>query len=187
MNEADKKLIAEQVLGLVPSEKQDQLFEELSEKSQSTENLQGEFDKELQHFDGALRELLIKYKDVFGPLSPPGRGCKLAIMDLELKEEFKGRTLRQKCWPMSKEDADEIEKQVNELVEAGMVEPFPVGSFPQHCSPTFLVDKKESKTKRMVGQYAKLNKKCKSNAAFLPNMEHLVEKCVTGSSSTNLT
>ena len=37
MNEADKKLIAEQVLGLVPSEKQDQLFEQLSEKNQSRE------------------------------------------------------------------------------------------------------------------------------------------------------
>ena len=39
-------------------------------------------------------------------------GCKLVEMDIEIKEEFKGKTLRQKFWPMPKEDAEEIEKQV---------------------------------------------------------------------------
>ena len=96
-------------------------------------------------------------------------------MDIELKEEFKGKTLRQKCWPMPQEDSQEIEKQVQELIEAKLVEPFPVGTFPQHCSPTFLVDKKESKTKRMVGQYVKLNSMTKPHAGFLPNMEEMIE------------
>lgn len=144
---------------------------------EDTENLHGEFEKDIARFDGQpkLRELLVKYKDVFGPLPPPTKGCKLAVMDLELKDEYKGHTLRQKCWPMPKEDALEIEKQVQELVDAGLVEPFPVGEFPKHCSPTFLVDKKESKTRRMVGQYAKLNKRTKPHAGFLPNMEEMVE------------
>ena len=97
------------------------------------------------------------------------------MMDLELKEEFKGQTLRQKCWPMPLEDCAEIEKQVQELVDAGLIEPFSVGEFPKHCSPTFLVDKKESKTRRMVGQYAKLNQRTKPHAGFLPNMEEMVE------------
>jgi hypothetical protein len=93
----------------------------------------------------------------------------------KLKDEFKGRTLRQKCWPMPPEDVAEIDKQVQELVDAGLVEPFPVGTFPKHCSPTFLVDKKESKTRRMVGQYVKLNKMTKPHAGFLPNMEEMIE------------
>ena len=149
----------------------EEIFEE------DTENLHGELEKDLKKFEGQpkLFELLLKYKEVFGPLPPPGEGCPLAIMDLELKDEFKHKTLRQKCWPMPKEDCLEIEKQVNELVEAGLVEPFPIGKFPQHCSPTFLVDKKESKTRRMVGQYAKLNKHTKPHAGFLPNMEEMVE------------
>ena len=42
-------------------------------------------------------------------------GCQLVQMDLELKDEFKGRTIRGKCWPMPEKDADEIEKQVEEL------------------------------------------------------------------------
>ena len=78
-------------------------------------------------------------------------------MDIELKDEFKGSTLRTISWPMPQEDCLEIEKQAQELVDAKLVEPFPVGTFPQHCSPTFLVDKKESKTRRMVGNYIKLN------------------------------
>ena len=43
---------------------------------------------------------------------------------------------------MPDEDAKEIEKQVQELVDAGLVEPFPKGKVPTHCTPTFLVAKK---------------------------------------------
>ena len=158
------------------SEHQEELFEDIAMQG-DTENLHGEFEKDLARFAGQpkLVELLTKYKEAFVPLPPPEKGCKLAVMDLELKEEFRGQTLRQKCWPMPKEDALEIEKQVQELVDAGLVEPFPVGEFPKHCSPTFLVDKRESKTRRMVGQYVKLNKRTKPHAGFLPNMEEMVE------------
>ena len=96
-------------------------------------------------------------------------------MDLELKDEWKDAPLRGECWTMSTQDCAEIEAQVDELVQAGLVEPFPPGTFPKYCSPTFLVDKKESKTRRMVGQYVKLNRRTKPNAAFLPNMESLIE------------
>ena len=43
---------------------------------------------------------------------------------------------------MPQNDAQEIEKQVDELIKAGLVEPFPVGTFTKICTPTFLVDKK---------------------------------------------
>ena len=126
------------------------LFEEKDdddEKSQDTENLHGEFEKDIKKFDGQpkLQNLLRKYKEVFGPLPKPESGCKLVEMDIELKDEHKGKTLRQKYWPMPQEDAEEIEKQVQELVNAGLVEAFPLGTFPKHCFTTFLVDKKESK------------------------------------------
>jgi hypothetical protein len=151
--------------------KKEEFFE-----TNATENLQGEFEKDLEKFpQPKLQALLKNYQEVFGPLPPPGSGCKLGEMDIELKEEFKGKTLRQKCWPMPQEDSQEIEKQVQELIEAKLVEPFPVGTFPQHCSPTFLVDKKESKTRRMVGQHVKLNSMTKPHAGFLPNMEEMIE------------
>ena len=76
---------------------------------------------------------------------------------------------------MSDQDAQEIQKQVQELVESGLVEAYPKGKNPTHCSPTFLVEKKESKTKRMVGQYKKVNELTKMHSGFLPNMEGMVE------------
>ena len=96
-------------------------------------------------------------------------------MDIQLKDEWVGKPLRQRCWPMAQNEAQEIEMQTNELLRAGLIEAFPLGEIPLFCSPTFLVDKKESKTKRMVIQFRKLNSRTKSHAAYLPNMEILVE------------
>ena len=142
-------------------------------------NIQGEFEADLAkiHCSPQIKELIWKYKEVFGPLPPhkSGEGCKLVEMDIELKDEFKTLPLRTKCWPMPPQDCAEIEAQVDELVNAGLLEPFPPGEFPKYCSPTFLVDKKESKTRRMVGKYVKLNKRSKSHVGWLPNMEALVE------------
>jgi hypothetical protein len=76
---------------------------------------------------------------------------------------------------MSEKDSMEIHKQVNELVESGLVESYPRGKTPTHCSPTFLVEKKESQSKQMVGQYKKVNDHVKSHSTFLPNMEQMVE------------
>ena len=124
-----------------------------------------------------IKQLIRKYKDVFGPLTPhkTGEGCKLVVMDVELKDEFKHLPLRSKCWPMPPQECAEIEAQVDELVASGLLEPFPPGESPKYCTPTFLVEKKDSKTKRMVGQYAKLNKRTKPHAGWLPSMEVLVE------------
>ena len=65
--------------------------------------------------------------------------------------------------------------QAEELVKAGLAEPFPPGKIHHVCSPTFLVDKKDSKTRRMVINFGKLNSRTKPHAAYLPNMEQLVE------------
>ena len=70
----------------------------------------------------------------------------------------------------------EIETQVDELLQSGLVELFPPGEYPTYSSSIFLVAKKESKTRRTLGQYVKLYKRTKANAAFLPRMENLVEQ-----------
>ena len=71
-----------------------------------TQNLQGEFEKEVEKYrdNPRLFELLNKYKEVFGPLPPPSAACPLAQMDIQMKEEWKGKPLRQKCWPMPMKD-----------------------------------------------------------------------------------
>ena len=70
---------------LASSKAQENLFDK------DTENLHGEFEKDLEKYldRPILKSLLLKYKDIFGPLPPPGSGCQLVQMDLELKEELK--------------------------------------------------------------------------------------------------
>jgi hypothetical protein len=147
-----------------------QLFKE-------TENLHGDLQKDLSKFDDdpMLKSLFVKFSDVFGPLPPPGKGCAIVECDLELKEENKGQTIRGKCWNMNVEDAEEIQRQVDELVQNGLLEPYPKGKTPLHCSPTFLVEKKESASKRMVVHFKKVNALCKSHSGFLPSMEGMIE------------
>jgi hypothetical protein len=67
-----------------------------------TENLTGEFEKDLKRFskNPELTKLLRQFKDIFGPLPPRKSGCKLAELDLEMRDEFHGKTIRQKCWAM---------------------------------------------------------------------------------------
>ena len=120
-------------------------------------------------------EILPNFQAVFGPLPPPGQGPKIVTMDIELKEEWKNAPLRGKCFPMPERDVQEIDRQVQELVDAKLVEPYPTGTYPKYCTPTFLVDKKDSKVRRMVGNYVKLNQRTKPHAAFLPPMDVLVE------------
>jgi rfaE bifunctional protein nucleotidyltransferase chain/domain len=56
------------------------------------------------------KDWIRKYKEVFGPLPPPGKGCELVKMDLELKDEFKNAPLRGKCWPMPQKDCAKSEQ-----------------------------------------------------------------------------
>ena len=173
VSEKDLLLLAESLLQQLPIPEK----EGLTPFHKETENLQGDLETDLARFESnpELKTLLQKYVDIFGQLPSPGMGCQLVQCDLELKEEFKGRVIRGKCWPMSDADASEIQKQVQELVEVGLVEAYPKGRTPTFCSPTFLVEKKESRTKRMVGQYKKVNEMTKSHSGFLPNMEGMVE------------
>ena len=144
---------------------------------EETDNLHGECKEYLEKFQGKPRlvDLLRKYQESFGALPTPSSGCPLVQMDIELKEEWVGKPLRQKCWPMPLADQQELELQAEELLKAGLAEAFPLGQIPHFCSPTFLVDKRDSKTRRMVIQFRKLNSRTKPHAAYLPNMEQLVE------------
>ena len=167
----DLLMLAESLLQQIPVPEKDGLnpFEK------ETENLHGDLEHDLQKFDGEMKKLLEKFLDIFGPLPPPGKGCQLVQCDLELKEENKGRIIRAKCWPMSGADQAEIQKQVDELVQIGLVEKYPSNQTPTHCSPTFLVEKKESRIIRMVGQYKKVNQMVKAHSAYHPSMECMVE------------
>ena len=58
-----------------------------------TQNLSGEFEMEVDNYKDTLRlyELLTKYREVFGPLTPPSMACPLVLCDLQLNEEWIGK------------------------------------------------------------------------------------------------
>ena len=60
-------------------------------------------------------------------------------MDLKLKPKFVGHKIRKRPYPAPKEQANEIERQIQECIDAGLVLEYKDGDYPQHCSPYFLV------------------------------------------------
>ena len=97
-------------------------------------------------------------------------------MDLKLKPEFVGHKIRRRPYPAPKEQADEIERQIQECIDAGLVLEYKDGDYPLHCSPCFLVAKPGSTAKRLVVDYGELNKKTLNHSGSIPNMESTLEK-----------
>ena len=84
--------------------------------------------------------------------------------------------VRRRPYPAPKEQADEIEGQIEECINAGLVLEYKDGDYPQHCSPCFLVAKPGSTAKRLVVDYGELNKKTLNHSGSIPNMESTLEK-----------
>ena len=80
-------------------------------------------------------------------------------MDLKLQPEFMGHKIRRRPYPAPKEQADEIERRIQECIDAGLVLEYKDRDYPQRCSPCFLVAKPGSTAKRLVVDYGELNKK----------------------------
>ena len=114
--------------------------------------------------------------EVFGE-PPPLASCdKLVQMDLKLKAEFVGHKIRRRPYPALKEQADEIERKIQECIDAGLVLEYNDGDYPQHCRPYFLVSKPGSSAKRLLVECGELNKKTLNHSWSIPNMESTLEK-----------
>ena len=146
--------------------------------TQGASSLHSDEDMEdnIKLLDPRVQKLIRTYLEVFGELPPPASCNKLVQMDLKLKPEFVGHKIRRRPYPASKEQADEIERQIQECTHAGLVLEYKDGDYPQHCSPCFLVAKPGSTAKRLVVDYAELNKKMLNHLGSIPNMESTLEK-----------
>ena len=145
---------------------------------QGPSNLHSDEDMEdkIRLLDPRVQKLIRTYLEVFGELPPPASCDKLVQMDLKLKPEFVGHKMRRRPYPAPKEQADEIERQIQECIDAGLVLEYKDGDYPQHCSPCFLVAKPGSTAKRLVVDYEELNKKTLNHSVSIPNMESTLEK-----------
>ena len=146
--------------------------------TQGASNLHFDEDMEdkIKLLDPRVQKLIRTYLEVFGQLPPPASCEKLVQMHLKLKPEFVGHKIRSRPYPAPKEQADEIERQIQECIDAGLVLEYRDGDYPQHCSPCFLVAKPGSTAKRLVVDYGELNKKRLNHSGSIPNMESGLEK-----------
>ena len=108
---------------------------------------------------------------------PTPLSCKKVVqMDLKLKPEFENTRLRHCPYPAPQEQVEEIERQIQECIDAGLVEEYNKGDYPHHCSPCFLVAKPVSTALRLVVDYGEVNKKAQNHSGSIPNMENILER-----------
>ena len=88
--------------------------------------------------------------------------------------------MRRRPYPAPQEQVEEIERQIQECIDAGLVEEYKHGDYPHHCSPCFLVAKPGSTALRLVVDYGEVNKKTQNHSGSIPNMENTlgrIAKC----------
>ena len=118
-------------------------------------------ERESMNLDPRLSKLIQKYQQVFGALPPPLSCKKLVQMDLKLKPEFEGSGERWRPYPAPQDQVDENERQIQECIDAGLVEEYKHEDYPRHCSPCFLLATPGSTAMRLVVDYGDVNKKTK--------------------------
>ena len=160
----------------VPAETADP--QEKEEHGKSNLHAEEDFLQKLEslNLDPPLKKLLITYEEVFGAL-PPTLSCKeLVQMGLELKPEFEKTQVRHRAYPAPQGEVEEIERQIQECIDAGLVEEYKKGHYPHHCRPCFLVAKPGSTALRLVVDYPEVNKKTKNHSGSVSNMENTLER-----------
>ena len=132
--------------------------------------------KESLNVDPRLKILLLTYEEVLSALPPPLSCEKLVQMDLKLKPEFEKTRVRRRPYPAPQEQVEEIERQIQECIDAGLVEEYKKGDYPHQCSLCFLVAKPGSTALRLVVDYGEVNKKTQNQSGSIPNMENTLER-----------
>ena len=123
--------------GRMPPEPMGRMKKQQKEKS----NLHAEEDLsenlESMNLDSRLSKLMQKYHEVF-PAWPPPLSPKLLVqMDLKLKPEVEGSVVRRRPYPAQQDHVDEIKGQMQECIDAGLVEEYNHADYPRHRNPCF--------------------------------------------------
>ena len=162
--------------GSVPAETADR--QKKKEHGQSNLHAEEDFLQKIEslNLDPRLKKLLLTYEEVFGALPSPLSCKKLVQMDLKLKSEFERTRLRRRPYPAPQEQVEKTERQIEECIDAGLVEEYKKGDYPHHCNPCFLVAKPGPTALRLVVDYGEVNKKAQHHLGTIPNMENTLER-----------
>ena len=150
------------------------------EKGKSNLHAEEDFVAKLEsmNLDPRLSKLIQKYQEVFGALPPPLSCKNLVQMDLKLKPVYEGSVVGRRTDPAPQDQIDEIESQIQECTDAGLVEEYKHGDYPRHCSPCFLVAIPGSTAMRLVVDYGDVIKGTQNHSGSIPNMENTLERIV---------
>ena len=148
------------------------------EKGKSNIHAEEDFVEKLEsmNLDPRLSKLIQKFAEIFRALPPP-LSCKILVqIDLKFKPQFEGSVVRRRPYPAPQDHIDEIERQIQECIDAGLVKEYKHGDYPRHCSPCFLVAKPGSTAMRLVVDYGEVNQKTQNHSGSIPNMENTLER-----------
>ena len=161
--------------GSVPAETADR--QKKREHGNSNVHAEEDFLQKMEslNLDPRLKKLLLTYEEVLRALPPPLSCKKLVQMELKLKPEFEKTRLRRRPYPAPQEQVEEIECQIQESIDAGLVEEYKKGDYPHDCSPCFLVAKQGSTALPLIVDYGEVNKKTQKHSGSIPNMENILE------------
>ena len=84
--------------------------------------------------------------------------------------------MRRRYYPAPQEQVEEIERQIQECIDAGLVEKYKKGDYPHHCSPCFLVAKPGSTALQLVVDYDEVNTKTKNHSGSISNIENTLDR-----------
>ena len=122
------------------------------ERGKSSFRAEEDFKRKIQsmNLDRQLKKLLLTYEEVLGALPPPLSCKELVQMDLKLKPDFEKTRMRPRPYPAPQEQVEEIGRQIQEYIDAGLVEEYKKGDYPRHCSPCHPVAKRRSTALQLV-------------------------------------
>ena len=167
-------------IGSVPAEIADR--QKMKERGKSNLHAEEDFLQKIEslNLSPRLKKLLLTYEEVFGALPPPVSCKKLVQMDMKLKPEFEKTRVRRRPNPAPQEHVEEIQRQIQECIDAGLVEECKRGTTPVTAVPVSWLRKPGSTALRLVIDYGELNKKTQNHSGSIPNMENtpkLIAKC----------
>ena len=84
--------------------------------------------------------------------------------------------MRRRPYPAPQEQVKEIERQIQECIDGGLVEEYKKADYPHLCSPCFLVAQPGSTALRLVVDYAEVNTKTQNHSGSIPTMENTLER-----------
>ena len=102
-------------------------------------NLHSDEDLEdkVKFLDPRVQKLIRTYLEALGELRAPASCDKLVQMDLKLKPEYMGHKIRLRPYPAPKEQADGIERPIQECINACLVVEYKDGDSPPPVQPLF--------------------------------------------------